>query len=88
MEKSLEGKKVAILVADGFEQVELTEPQKALEAAGAKTEIVSPAENQVQGWNHDDKADLFDVDMPLKRRIVVAGRCQKSGPVAHDDAGG
>jgi len=67
MEKSLKGKKVAILVADGFEQVELTEPQKALEAAGAKTEIVSPAENQVQGWNHDDKADLFEVDMPLKR---------------------
>src|SRR6185503_682769 len=67
MEKSLKGKKVAILVADGFEQVELTEPQKALEAAGAKTEIVSPAENQVQGWNRDDKADLFTVDMPLKR---------------------
>jgi protease I len=67
MEKSLKGKKVAILVADGFEQVELTEPRKALEAAGAKTEIVSPAEGQVQGWNHDEKADLFDVDMPLKR---------------------
>jgi protease I len=67
MEKMLEGKKVAILVADGFEQVELTEPRKALEAAGAKVEIVSPAEEQVQGWNHDEKADLFDVDMPLKR---------------------
>ena len=67
MEKKLEGKKVAILVADGFEQVELTEPMKALEAAGAKIEIVSPAENEVQGWNHDDKADLFTVDMPLKR---------------------
>ena len=67
MEKRLDGKKVAILVADGFEQVELTEPQKALEAAGAKTEIVSPAEGQVQGWNHDEKADLFTVDMPLKR---------------------
>ena len=67
MEKRLDGKKVAILVADGFEQVELTEPKKALEAAGAKTEIVSPAENEVQGWNHDEKADLFTVDMPLKR---------------------
>lgn len=67
MEKRLEGKKVAILVADGFEQVELTEPRKALEAAGAKIEIVSPAEGKVQGWNHDDKADLFNVDMPLKR---------------------
>ena len=58
---------MAILVADGFEQVELTEPQKALEEAGATTEIVSPAESEVQGWNHDDKADLFHVDMPLKR---------------------
>lgn len=67
MRKNLKGKKVAILVADGFEQVELTEPKKALEAAGAMTEIVSPAENEVQGWNHDEKADLFAVDMPLKR---------------------
>lgn len=67
MEKRLNGKKVAILVADGFEQIELTEPRKALEAAGAKTEIVSPAENEVQGWSHDEKGDLFTVDMPLKR---------------------
>jgi len=66
MEKRLEGKKVAILVADGFEQIELTEPRRALEAAGARTEIVSPADNEVQGWNHDEKADLFTVDMPLK----------------------
>lgn len=67
MDLRLDGKKVAILVADGFEQVELTEPKKALEAAGAKTEIVSPADDEVQGWNHDEKADLFPVDMPLKR---------------------
>jgi protease I len=67
VEKKLKGKKVAILVADGFEQVELTEPKMALEEAGAMTEIVSPAENEVQGWNHDEKADLFHVDMPLKR---------------------
>ena len=67
MGNSLKGKKVAILVADGFEQVELTEPKKALEAAGAMTEVVSPAEKEVQGWNHDEKADLFTVDMPLKR---------------------
>src|SRR5262245_1211846 len=67
MEKKLKGKKVAILVADGFEQVELTEPKKALEDAGAITEIVSPSENEVQGWNHDEKADSFPVDMPLAR---------------------
>ena len=65
MEKTLKGKKVAILVADGFEQVELTEPRKALEAAGATTEIVSPAESEVHGWNHDEKADSFKVEMPL-----------------------
>src|SRR5258705_12784629 len=67
MEKRLEGKKVAILVADGFEQVELTAPKEALEAAGAITEIVSPAQEEVQGWNHDEKADAFHVDMPLER---------------------
>jgi protease I len=67
MEKKLNGKKIAILVADGFEQIELTEPKAALEAAGASTEIVSPAKEEVQGWNHDEKADSFHVDMPLDR---------------------
>ena len=61
----LKGKKIAILVADGFEQVELTGPKEALEAAGAEIEIVSPAEGEVQGWNHDEKADSFPVNMPL-----------------------
>lgn len=65
MGNSLNGKKIAILVADGFEQVELTGPKEALEAAGAEIEIVSPAEGEVQGWNHDEKADSFRVDMPL-----------------------
>ena len=67
MDKKLKGKKVAILVADGFEQVELTETRRALEAAGATTEIVSPSDGEVQGWNHDEKADSFRVDMPLSR---------------------
>ena len=67
MAKKLEGKKVAILVADGFEQVELAEPKKALEEAGATTQIVSPADTEVQGWNHDEKADKFPVEMPLSR---------------------
>jgi protease I len=67
MEKKLKGKKVAILVADGFEQVELTEPKKALEEAGAITEIVSPADNEVQGWNHDEKGDSFPIGMPLSQ---------------------
>jgi len=67
MRNVLKGKKVAILVADGFEQIELTEPKKALEDAGATTEIVSPSGLEVQGWNHDEKADSFSVDMPLLR---------------------
>lgn len=61
----LDGKKVAILVTDGFEQVEMTRPRKALEEAGAETKIVSPAEKQIQGMNHADKGDKFDVDVPL-----------------------
>ena len=63
---TLSGKKVAILVAEGFEQIEMTEPRKALDQAGADTKIVSPAKGQVQGWNHFDKADRFDVDVPLQ----------------------
>jgi protease I len=61
----LNGKKVAILVAEGFEQAEMTEPRKALESAGAKTEIVSPAAGEVQGWKHFDKADRFPVDVAI-----------------------
>jgi protease I len=67
MDNKLKGKKIAILVADGFEQIELTGPREALEAAGASIEIVSPADKEVQGWNHDEKADMFPVDMPLTR---------------------
>jgi protease I len=62
----LNGKKVAILVADGFEQVEMTEPRKALEEAGAETHIVSPASGQVKGWQKDHWGDEFDVDVPLE----------------------
>jgi protease I len=61
----LDEMKVAILVADGFEQAELVEPRRALDQAGAETLIVSPAKGQVQGWKHFDKADKFAVDVPL-----------------------
>jgi protease I len=63
----LNGKRVAILVAEGFEQSEMVEPRKALEQAGAETEIVSPAQDEVQGWNHFDKADRFNVDVPVEQ---------------------
>jgi protease I len=59
--------KVAILVADGFEEVELVEPKRALDEAGAATRIVSPAKGQVQGWQHFDKAHRFAVDVPLDK---------------------
>jgi protease I len=57
MTQELKGVRVAILVAEGFEQVELTEPKNALESAGAETQIVSPANGEVQGWNHFEKGE-------------------------------
>ncbi len=66
MNYNLSGKKVAILVENGFEQVELTKPKAALEEAGAQTHIISPNEDEVKGWNHTDWGDTFDVDVPLK----------------------
>jgi len=72
MAQELEKKKVAILVADGFEQVELTEPRKALEAAGAATKIVSPAQGVVTGWNHIEWGDNFTVDVPLQEASADA----------------
>ncbi len=65
MAKELAGKRVAILVADGFEQVEMTKPRKALDDAGATTQLISPARGEVQGWNHFDKGDKFPVDVDL-----------------------
>lgn len=63
--QQLNGKKVAILVANGFEQVELTEPKKALDEAGAKTQIVSPEKGKVKGWQHTEWGDEMPVDVPL-----------------------
>jgi protease I len=57
---------VAILASDGFEQVELVEPRKALEQAGATTRIVAPSADEVQGWNHLETGDKFRVDVHLE----------------------
>ena len=62
---TLKGMKVAALVTDLFEQVELTEPKKALESAGAEVHIIAPEAGKVQGANHDEKADEFEVDRTL-----------------------
>jgi protease I len=66
MAGELTGKNVAILVANGFEQVELTRPKAALEQAGARTFIVSPERGRVKGWNFTNWGDEFVVDVPLK----------------------
>lgn len=66
MKTSLAGKKIAILVADGFEQCELEEPRAVLKAAGAETHIVSPENHRVKGWKQDKFGDSFQVDVNLK----------------------
>ena len=66
MARKLDGKRVAILVADGFEQVEMTKPREALDEAGAETKIVSLKPGKIQGMNHADKGDKFDVDLAAK----------------------
>jgi protease I len=58
----LDGKKIAFLATDGVEQVELTEPRKAVEAEGADTELLSLESGEIQGFEHLDKADTFSVD--------------------------
>lgn len=63
---TLNGMKVAILAAEGFEQAELIEPRKALQDAGAQTQVVSPAQGEVQGWKHFDKGERVKVDVPLE----------------------
>src|SRR3954453_1902218 len=63
MADTLNGKKIAFLMAnEGVEQVELTEPWKAVEEAGGEPELIAPKSGQVQAFNHLDKADKFDVD--------------------------
>lgn len=62
---NLQGKKIAFLVTDGFEQVELTAPWEQIKLAGADTELVALKEGKVQGYNHLDKADAFGVDKAI-----------------------
>lgn len=65
--ENLKGIRVAILVTDGFEQVELTEPRKALDEAGARTEVVSPKSDKVRGWKFTEWGDDVAVDKPLEQ---------------------
>ena len=61
----LKGLKVAILLTDGFEQVEMTEPRTALDEAGAETRLVSPKDGEVKAWSFTEWGNTFPVDMPL-----------------------
>src|SRR4051812_7278991 len=65
-EQKLKGKKVAILAADMFERVELEEPRKALEQAGADVEIVSIHDGEIQGFDHFDPAKKVKVDRTVE----------------------
>src|ERR1041384_6775042 len=67
MTERLDGKKIAILATDGFEQSELTEPRKALEQAGAQTFIVAPKSGEIKGWNHSDWGHSVSVDLTLEK---------------------
>jgi protease I len=62
---NIQGLKVAILIEDGFEEVEMTQPRKALDDAGAKTSIVSPRQQKVRAWNHIEWSKEYPVDIHL-----------------------
>ncbi|WP_128545917.1 type 1 glutamine amidotransferase domain-containing protein [Larkinella soli] len=64
-QQRLQGKKVAILLTDGFEQVEMTEPRKALQEAGAETHLIAPNGGEVKGWDTKDWGQSFPIDVPL-----------------------
>lgn len=65
--RDLKGKKVAILTENGFEEIELTSPKKALEEAGATVHIISPQSDKVKAWNHDHWTTELNVDVPLSK---------------------
>jgi protease I len=65
--ENIKGMKIAILIEDGFEQVEMVEPRKALDQAGAQTSIVSPRNGRVRAWNFTEWGDSFPVDVALNR---------------------
>lgn len=66
MSEKLKGKKIAILATNGFEEVELTGPRKALDEAGAETFIVSPEKGSITAWNETNWGDTYTVDIALK----------------------
>jgi protease I len=66
MPNTIQGKKIAILATDGFEQSELIKPRQALQDAGAQTQVVSPKDGKIKGWNMKEWGEEVAVDVPLK----------------------
>ena len=71
MEKPLAGKTVAILVANGFEETEMTEPQRALLAAGATVKVISPEQGLVNGWHSRSWGHYFPVDVAISEALAA-----------------
>lgn len=71
MSNTLKGKKVAILATDGFEQVELTDPKKNLEDAGATVEVISIKSGEIKGWDKTDWGKTVKVDKTLDQAKPV-----------------
>jgi len=65
MPSNISGKKIAILATDGFEQVELTDPRRALEQAGASTVVIAPKSGAIKGWKFREWGDSVTVDKTL-----------------------
>jgi protease I len=95
MAGKLEGKRIAFLVAnEGIEQVELTEPWKAVEEAGGKPELIAPESGEAQAFNHLDKADTFKVDRTVSEAdssdyaalVLPGGVANPDNLRTHDDA--
>lgn len=70
MSDALKGRRIAILATDGFEQAELTDPKKSVEAAGATTEVLSLKEGSIKGWETTDWGDSVKVDRLVSKAKV------------------
>ena len=68
MAKDVQGKKVAILTENGFEEIELTSPMNALEQAGAIVHVISPQKEKVKAWDHDH----WSIEVPVDRQLSEA----------------
>ncbi|RRA47376.1 type 1 glutamine amidotransferase domain-containing protein [Acidipila sp. EB88] len=93
MAQELAGKTVAILATDGFEQVELTEPKKALEAAGATTHVLSLKDGEIKGWKFTDWGESVKVDKLVSEAspddydmLVLPGGVQNPDKLRVDNA--